>query len=75
MTTTSTITDPIRGVLTGVFIIMNCSSVVILPTGFDTSIVTFWEITGEEGIPEIIPESELRVIPVGRDPDVILKDG
>ena len=30
---------------------------------------------GEEGIPEIIPESELRVIPVGRDPDVILKDG
>lgn len=54
---------------------MNCSSVVILPTGFDASIVTFWEITGEEGIPEIIPESELRVIPVGRDPDVILKDG
>ena len=38
---------------------------------FDTLIVTDWDMTNWEGIPDMIPFDSLRVKPVGRDPDEI----
>ena len=40
-------------------------------TWFDTLIVTDWDDTDLEGIPDIIPLEGLRDRPVGRDPDMI----
>ena len=40
-------------------------------TSFDTLIVTDWDDTDLEGIPDIIPLEGLRDRPVGRDPDMI----
>ena len=42
-----------------------------LLTSFDTLIVTDWDDTDLEGIPDIIPLEGLRDRPVGRDPDMI----
>ena len=43
-------------------------------TSFDTLIVTDWDDTDLEGIPDIIPFEGLRDRPVGRDPDMIEND-
>ena len=42
-----------------------------LLTSFDALIVTDWDDTNWEGIPEMIPVVELRDRPIGSDPDVI----
>ena len=43
-------------------------------TSFDTLIVTDWDITDWEGIPDMTPVDSLRVKPVGSAPDVIEND-
>ena len=43
-------------------------------TSFDTLIVTDWDDTDLEGIPDITPVDSLRMSPVGRDPDKIEKE-
>ena len=40
-------------------------------TSFDTLIVTDWDDTDLEGIPDIIPLEGLKDRPVGSDPDMI----
>ena len=42
-----------------------------LLTWFDALILTDWDNTDWEGMPEIVPLDELRDSPVGRDPDMI----
>ena len=42
-----------------------------LLTWFDALILTDWDNTDWEGMPEIVPIDELRDSPVGRDPDMI----
>ena len=37
----------------------------------DTLIVTDWDDTDWEGVPDIIPVDEMRDRPIGRDPDMI----
>ena len=44
-------------------------------TSFDTLIVTDWDDTHLEGIPDIIPLEGLRDRPVGRDPEIMEKEG
>ena len=46
-----------------------------LLTAFNASIVTDWDRTNWEGIPEMIPVEGLRDRPVGRDPDMIENEG
>ena len=43
-------------------------------TSFDTLIVTDWDITDWEGIPDMTPVDSLRVKPLGSAPDVIEND-
>ena len=42
-----------------------------LLTWFDALILTDWDNTDWEGMPEIVPLDELRDSPAGRDPDMI----
>ena len=44
-------------------------------TSFDALIVTDWDITDREGVPDMIPFVGLRVSPAGRDPDDIENEG
>ena len=37
--------------------------------------ITDWDMTDWEGVPEITPIDEFRVSPVGRDPDRIENEG
>ena len=46
-----------------------------LLTWFDALILTDWDNTDWEGMPEIVPLDELRDSPVGRDPDMIENEG
>ena len=46
----------------------------LLLTSLNALIVTDWDVTDREGIPDIIPVVELRDRPIGRDPDVIEKE-
>ena len=45
-----------------------------LLTSLNAMIVTDWDDTDLEGIPDIIPLEELRDKPVGRDPDEVEND-
>ena len=40
-------------------------------TSLNALIVTDWDDTDWEGVPDVIPVVELRDSPIGRDPDVI----
>ena len=44
-------------------------------TSLNALIVTDWDDTDWEGVPDIIPVDEMRDRPIGRDPDVIEKEG
>ena len=50
---------------------MNASEIVWLLTLFDALIVTDWDTTNWEGVPDMTPFDGLKDNPVGRDPDVI----
>ena len=45
-----------------------------LLTSFEALIVTDWDKTNSEGIPEMTPVEGLRDKPVGRDPDEVEND-
>lgn len=44
-------------------------------TSLEALIVTDWEESDWEGVPEIVPVDEWRERPTGRDPEVIEKEG
>ena len=50
---------------------MNASEIVWLLTWLNALIVTDWDDTDWEGVPDIIPVDGLRDRSIGRDPDVI----
>lgn len=45
-----------------------------LLTGLDALIVTDWDVTSWEGIPEITPVGRLIDRPLGRDPETIVNE-
>ena len=53
---------------------MNMSEKLSSLTSLNALIVTDWDDTDWEGVPDIIPVDWLRDRPMGRDPDVIEKD-
>jgi len=53
---------------------VNASEIVWLLTWLNALIVTDWDDTDWEGDPDIIPVDELKIKPVGSNPDMIEKD-